>query len=328
MKPPCEIVVKSLLPALRALIARELASKYGWNQMKIAKYIGVTQAAVSGYLSAKISDIVTPPFSIEELSAVAKAMAAEIASKKLTYMDLVGNICKVCLGMRRGGALCRAHKEKVPELDEENCSICMNLHLSLADISDARRMVLSELREAVSLLEGSPEFAIVVPEVFTNIAMATNGAKTIADVAAIPGRIAKVRGRVRAFMEPEFGVSQHLAGILLEVMKRDPKVKAIMNIKFDSDVEMALRKMNIRFVKMRRKELPKEAFEAEDPVAWFAGYITKRLGKAPNVIIDEGEHGIEPATYILGESAKKIAELAVRIARVAAKLKAASMLTY
>ncbi|MFC1454853.1 transcriptional regulator, partial [Candidatus Undinarchaeota archaeon] len=53
MRTPCELIVKYYLPAMRSQITKELDSK-GFTQSEIAKTLGVTQAAVSKYLSNKL----------------------------------------------------------------------------------------------------------------------------------------------------------------------------------------------------------------------------------------------------------------------------------
>jgi len=47
---PCEIAVKSLIPALRSTIAKELIHKHGLKQKDVADLLGVTQTAVSKYV--------------------------------------------------------------------------------------------------------------------------------------------------------------------------------------------------------------------------------------------------------------------------------------
>jgi predicted transcriptional regulator len=46
---PCEVAAKSVIPALRAMIARELIEDYGMKQELVAERLGITQAAVSKY---------------------------------------------------------------------------------------------------------------------------------------------------------------------------------------------------------------------------------------------------------------------------------------
>lgn len=311
MNPPCELTVRSLLPALRILVARELATNYHWTQTRIAKNLGVTQAAVSGYLTEDI-EMVSPPFSREDLLNLSKGLASEMALKKLSHTDLVNNVCEICLSLRKGGAICIAHKVKVPELGEEKCSICVQLHMSLSDISDARRVVLGELRCAISLLESTPEFYEMVPQVFSNIVMGIEGAKGVADIAGVPGRLVKIRGRVKALMDPEFGASGHLAKLLMVIMGKNPKHRALINVRYDKAVMDSIKRLNLKTAVLRR-----EAGQpgTEDQLLRFAD---RALGKDKNiqVIIDEGGFGIEPSAYIIGESASKLADRVVRISRM------------
>ncbi|MGB9577179.1 MAG: transcriptional regulator [Candidatus Micrarchaeia archaeon] len=50
---PCELYVKKYLPVLRAEVARALVEQEGFTQAQAASALGVTQAAVSKYLSLK-----------------------------------------------------------------------------------------------------------------------------------------------------------------------------------------------------------------------------------------------------------------------------------
>jgi predicted fused transcriptional regulator/phosphomethylpyrimidine kinase/predicted transcriptional regulator len=311
LNPPCELTVRSLLPALRILVARELASNYNWTQTKIAKNLGVTQAAVSVYLTEDM-DVASPPFSHDELLSLSKSLASEMALKKLNHTDLINNVCEICLSLRRGGAICVAHKAKIPELEEEKCTICVQLHMSLSEISDARRGVLGEMRCAVSQLESTPEFYEMVPQVFSNIVMGIEGAKGTADVAGIPGRIVKIRGKVKALMDPEFGASSHLAKLLLVIMGRNPRYRALVNIRYDKGVLESIKKLNLKITVLRREtDFPGN----EDQLFRFAD---RALGKdkSINVLIDEGGFGIEPNAYIFGESASKLSDRVVRISRM------------
>jgi hypothetical protein len=292
------------------LVAKELTDNYGWTQTKIAKKLGVTQAAVSGYLTQNIEDM--PPFNIEEMRSIAKGLTSEMVLKKLNHSDLINNVCEICLSLRRGGAVCRAHKTRIPELDEERCTICMQLHMSISDISDARRNALSELRCAVSLLESSPEFADLVPEVFTNVVMGVDHAKGIADVAGIPGRLVKVRGKIKALMEPEFGVSSHMAKLLLAAMSHNPKVRSIINLKYSEAMVRTMNKLEMKHVVLHRDP----AFKGtEDELFQFVDRsFAKERGLA--AVVDGGGFGIEPNTYIFDESASQLADKVVRIARM------------
>ena len=83
-------------------------------------------------------------------------------------------------------------------------------------------MIIEKLERAVKILEESPEFAHLIPEVRSNIVMARENAQGIEDVAGIPGRITAVKGIPLAVSRPDFGASSHMARRVLSVMKHAP----------------------------------------------------------------------------------------------------------
>ena len=62
---PAEIESKSLIPALRAILAKNLAKKHHIHEDQISKMLGVTQAAISNYIRGTRGD----PKLIEKLLA-------------------------------------------------------------------------------------------------------------------------------------------------------------------------------------------------------------------------------------------------------------------
>ena len=98
---PCEIIVKRVLPALRAMIARELVGKYGFAQAQVANILGVTQASVSHYLSAKRGKIAEGICEPEELKHTASEIASKIAKGVLKREDLPKLFCNFCSRLKR-----------------------------------------------------------------------------------------------------------------------------------------------------------------------------------------------------------------------------------
>ncbi len=49
----CEKFVKDALPATRSMLARKMLYEKGMTQMQVASVLGVSQASISQYLSAK-----------------------------------------------------------------------------------------------------------------------------------------------------------------------------------------------------------------------------------------------------------------------------------
>ena len=53
---PAEIESKTLIPALRAILAKNLADKHEIREDEISKMLGVTQAAISNYIRGTRGD--------------------------------------------------------------------------------------------------------------------------------------------------------------------------------------------------------------------------------------------------------------------------------
>jgi predicted fused transcriptional regulator/phosphomethylpyrimidine kinase/predicted transcriptional regulator len=313
MNQPCEIVVRKFLPLLRILIAKELSQTYNWSQTKIANLLGVTQAAVSNYLSQDENSLVSQYFNLEEVKNIAKGLASEINTRKGGYTEIIYNVCRICLNLRKGGSICSAHKSQLSKLKDERCMICMQLHLSLSDVLEVRKEVINEVKVAVGMLEECQEFHLLLPEVFSNIVMAIEKAKTISDIAGIPGRIVRFRGKAKALMDPEFGVSGHLGKILLAVMKINPNIRAAINIKYNKDILEILEKLNLKYYILKRDIF---STDIEGDLIRFIEDLAKKGIKDIDAIIDEGGFGIEPNTYLFDKSAIKLAEKVVKIARM------------
>ena len=49
MRPPCEIVVNTILPNVRAELVKVLIEEYGLRQVDVATMLDITQASVSQY---------------------------------------------------------------------------------------------------------------------------------------------------------------------------------------------------------------------------------------------------------------------------------------
>ena len=319
MRPPCEVVVKRLLPVLRALVAEELMQTYGWTQLQVAKCLGVTQPAISGY-SSLLKKNISRRFNIDEVKAVAVTIASGVVNGELSLSESVRNVCELCTRLKIGGAVCTLHRLNVPELSEEGCEICYGLFAKGTQL-DERYNVLVDIREAISLLEKSKEFPQIIPEVRVNIAMGVANAKSTSEIAGIPGRMTKVRDTARAFMNPEFGASTHMAEVLLAVMGKDSSVRAVINIKHDEYVDKALRKLGYPSSSFELSELSKEAQESKFPTLWGIKKVVDESEKVPSIIVDKGGYGIEPMAYIFDESATAVARKAIRIAEAMREIK-------
>lgn len=115
MRPPCEIVVQKILPAIRAELARILIDE-GLPQQQVASKLGLSKAAVSQYVSAKRGKEITFSQDIEErIQELAKSLVEELAPN-----EAVSNLCAVCRGIQASGWLCKEHLQK-----NGSCTYCL-----------------------------------------------------------------------------------------------------------------------------------------------------------------------------------------------------------
>ncbi len=116
MRPPCEIVVQKVLPAIRAELAR-LMIEEGLPQQQVANRLGLSKAAVSQYISAKRGHDISFPSDIEEkINGLAKSLAGN-----LTGDEAVSSLCSVCKGIQSSGWLCKEHLQK-----NDTCTFCIH----------------------------------------------------------------------------------------------------------------------------------------------------------------------------------------------------------
>jgi len=96
MKAECEIVAKKILPVLRAKVARNLSRDYGLQQHEISKKLGVTQAAVSFYLSKSRGSNTSIIRKFPEINVSAKQISAALYknAKEKKIRDLLCQLCK------------------------------------------------------------------------------------------------------------------------------------------------------------------------------------------------------------------------------------------
>ncbi len=96
---PCEaVVVKRLLPFIRSEVAHRLSEKRA--QQRVASDLGVTQPAVSHYLSSRREDM-----PLDRISGFAEHVA-KLADRLLEGIgpeERKGVICRLCVEARRGG---------------------------------------------------------------------------------------------------------------------------------------------------------------------------------------------------------------------------------
>jgi predicted transcriptional regulator len=113
MKLLCEIIVGEVLPALRAIIAKELM-QLGLNQIQISKKLGITQPAVSQYMRELRGHHAKMLTSNEDVVEAVKVLAHEIATGDIEASELHMKICEICKTIKKQDLFYKLHQESYP----------------------------------------------------------------------------------------------------------------------------------------------------------------------------------------------------------------------
>jgi predicted fused transcriptional regulator/phosphomethylpyrimidine kinase/predicted transcriptional regulator len=283
---PSQIVVERFLPTVRSMLAAELSER-GFAQREIADRLGVSQAAVSQYLAG---DGGREERFVEQsrMQATVERIAEGFATGRMDDYEALAELLELVRDFEDRGPICAIHEEEMPALEGMGCDLCVR---GRDRAVQAEREVLSNVRRAVRAFANAPGVAAHVPNVGTNVAMALPDPADETDVAAVPGRIHAMRGGINVPSNPEFGASQHVATTLLAATTADPSIRGAINLATSDDLLAAV-----------PESLDAVAFDAADEDrrerlrALFADGV-------PGVVYHEGAFGIEPITYVLGESA-------------------------
>ena len=123
---PCEVAAKSVIPALRAMVARELMEEHGLKQELIAERLGVTQAAISKYRHQVRGEAVQLE-AAREVRNMAKDIAATIVQDP-SPLEVSRKLCQACTDIRALGLMCETCRRVDEDWDVEHCTICFGHH--------------------------------------------------------------------------------------------------------------------------------------------------------------------------------------------------------
>lgn len=90
MKTICEAVITDFMPAIRALVTKELMNSYGMSQSEVAKKLKITQPAVSYYQRELRGSKVRILQNNEKVLQFVKKLSSEISDGSLKSIDIHG----------------------------------------------------------------------------------------------------------------------------------------------------------------------------------------------------------------------------------------------
>jgi hypothetical protein len=290
-----EVVVEEFLPTFRSMLAEDLRER-GLTQNEVASTLGISQSAVSKYAHGDVArnERVATDDRVRDL---VERVGDGLASGDMTPVQALVEAEVLVRRLEAGDLLAALHEEAMPALASVD-------HARIHDPDStvrATERVLSSVRKGVRTLTTTSGFSTLIPNVGANLVECLPDATTIDDVAAVPGRIFDVKGRATVPGDPEFGVSEYVASVLLAV-RAHTDARAAANIRYDPELIETLETTGYSCLEFDPDD--------GDEVSGVRATLEHTEAELSSVLVlyQTGGYGIEPITYVLGPDAPTVAE--------------------
>ena len=128
---PAEIESKSLIPALRAILAKDLANNHHIREDEISKMLGVTQAAISNYIRGTRGDpkLIEKLLEDKQVAAMLNDISDSLSSDKAYTPSSLSKFIGLCNYIKSSLLICDIHHNLETDIDDEICKECENMLL-------------------------------------------------------------------------------------------------------------------------------------------------------------------------------------------------------
>ena len=290
-----ELVVEEFLPTIRSMLAESLRAR-DLTQREVADVLGISQSAVSKYAHGEVARnerIETDERVVDLVERVADGLATGDMSRVQALVEIEVLIRQ----LEDGDLLAELHEKAMPALTDADVDFSVHDPDSRIRTTEEVR---SSVRRGLRTLTSTSGFATLIPNVGSNLVECLPVATNVDDVAGVPGRIFDIKGRATVPSDPEFGVSEHAASVLLAVRSQGVDVQAGVNISYDRSLIEAFEDAGyatVQFDTEARDELDAAIGEA----------LADREVTETFVLYQTGGFGIEPISYVLGPDAPTVA---------------------
>lgn len=290
-----EVVVDEFLPTVRSMLAEDLRER-GFTQREVADALGISQSAVSKYAHGDVArhERVVEDERVRDLvDRVGEGLAAGDLSPVAALVEIEVLIRQ----LEEGDLLAALHEDAMPALAAADVEF--SIHDPDSRLRE-RETVLASVRRGLRGLTNASGFAGLIPNVGANVVECVADAASIDDVAAVPGRLVDVKGRAMVPGEPEFGVSEHVAAVVLAAREAGSPARAAVNVRYDPDIVATLAESS-----------PTVEFDPERPTREAVADAVAAADAAADTLVlyQAGAVGIEPIVYVLAPTAPEAAQV-------------------
>ena len=121
---PCEVGVKTVLPSVKAIMAREIVTNRGLNEQQTAQLLGLSQSAVSRYMNKERGNNILHLENSAEILALINQMVSALIKEPNNKAAVLELFCQTCQAIRKKGLMCPACQREMPRQWAENCLFC------------------------------------------------------------------------------------------------------------------------------------------------------------------------------------------------------------
>ena len=128
---PAEIESKTLIPALRAILAKKLAEDHDIREDEISKMLGVTQAAVSNYIRGTRGDpsLIAKLLAEKQVATLVDELTENLSSDMAYTPASLSKFIGMCNYIKSSLLICDIHHNLESNIDEKVCKECENMLL-------------------------------------------------------------------------------------------------------------------------------------------------------------------------------------------------------
>ena len=128
---PAEIESKTLIPALRAILAKKLAEDHNIREDEISKMLGVTQAAISNYIRGTRGDpsLIAKLLAEEQVATMIDELSENLSSDMAYTPSSLSKFIGLCNYIKSSLLICEIHHNLESDIDEQICKECENMLL-------------------------------------------------------------------------------------------------------------------------------------------------------------------------------------------------------
>jgi len=121
---PCEVGVQTVIPAIRALMARTIIEKHEMKEKQVAELLGLSQSAISRYTTKNRGNIITLENVPEVQTLIDKMIHLLLYGKPHQTTEILELLCQTCKIIREKGLMCELCQKKTRQNIAEICAFC------------------------------------------------------------------------------------------------------------------------------------------------------------------------------------------------------------